>query len=518
MPEAPMRPNDFFEIVKRRKWSLILPMVIIFLAGAVVALALPSIYKSVSTILIEEQEIPDNFVSTMVSSYAEQRLQSINQRIMSSSRLLEIINRYNLYADLREKWTTEEIVEKMSEDIALEPISAEVMDRRTGRPSAVTIAFTLSYEGKNPTVVQQVSNMLASLFLSENIKVREQQTKETFEFLENELNKIKTELQELDTKIATFKEQNINALPELLPVNIQSLNALENNIERLNQQLRSLKEHEGYLRTQLAGIPPDEETKRDEQRLEDLKVQLAMLRTRYSEEYPDVKKTTADIEELEKKLAQAQKSDNPDNPAYVTLASQLASTRADINSVKRQIREFEKKADNYRNRVEATPRVEESYQAMVNERNNLQAKFNDMMSKVMESRVAQGLEKEQKGERFTLIDPARLPEKPFKPNRLAIMLIGVVLGIGAGIGLASLREFTDDTVWNADQLARIAAYPILAGIPEIPIQSDISRRRMMRLAGVGVFLLVIAAGLVVFHYLVMDLDVFWAKLMRKLAI
>lgn len=513
-----MTPRDYLEIIKRRKLSLILPALIVFLAAAAVAVALPSIYESVSTILIEEQEIPDDFVTATVSSYAEQRLQSINQRIMSSSRLLEIIKRYNLYADLREKWTTEEVIEKMREDIELEPTSAEVLDRRTGRATEVMIAFTLSYEGKNPTVVQQVANMLASLFLSENLKLREQQTKETSEFLENELEKIKTKLQELDTKITAFKEQNINALPELLQVNIQSLNNLENNIERFNEQLRSLKEREGYLHTQLVSIPPDEEARRDEQRLEELKVQLAMLRTRYSDEYPDVKKAIADIQELGKKLAQSKKSDKPDNPAYVTLASQLASTRVDIGSVKRQIREFEKKADDYRSRIEAMPRVEESYQVMVTERNNLQAKFDDLMRNVMESRMAHGLEKEQKGERFTMIDPARLPEKPYKPNRLAIMLIGVVLGIGAGIGLASLREFSDDTVWNADQLLRMASYPVLAGIPEIRTSADIARKRMMRMAGVGAFLLLIVAGVVVFHFLVMDLDVFWAKLMRRIAL
>jgi hypothetical protein len=243
-----------------------------------------------------------------------------------------------------------------------------------------------------------------------------------------------------------------------------------------------------------------------------------MLRTRYSDEYPDVKKAIADIQELGKKLAQSKKSDKPDNPAYVTLASQLASTRVDIGSVKRQIREFEKKADDYRSRIEAMPRVEESYQVMVTERNNLQAKFDDLMRNVMESRMAHGLEKEQKGERFTMIDPARLPEKPYKPNRLAIMLIGVVLGIGAGIGLASLREFSDDTVWNADQLLRMASYPVLAGIPEIRTSADIARKRMMRMAGVGAFLLLIVAGVVVFHFLVMDLDVFWAKLMRRIAL
>ncbi|MBU0482803.1 MAG: chain-length determining protein, partial [Proteobacteria bacterium] len=175
--------NDYVAIVKRRKWSFILPATIVFVAAAVVALALPSVYKSTSTILIEEQDIPAEFVMTSVTSYAEQRLQSIHQRIVSYTKLLEMINRFNLYPDLKERWTTEEIVEKMREDIILEPISTDVVDRRTGRPSVATIAFTLSYEGKSPQVVQRVANTLASLFLEENLQVREKQATETSEFL-----------------------------------------------------------------------------------------------------------------------------------------------------------------------------------------------------------------------------------------------------------------------------------------------------------------------------------------------
>jgi hypothetical protein len=136
----------------------------------------------------------------------------------------------------------------------------------------------------------------------------------------------------------------------------------------------------------------------------------------------------------------------------------------------------------------------------------------------MEARVAHGLEKEQKGERFTLIEPPRLPEKPFKPNRLAIMLIGVVLGMGAGVGLAALREFSDDAVRNGDSLTMATRFPVLAGIPEIMTAKDVSDRRKKRLVWSGCAVGAVVLGLVAFHFFVMDLDIFWAKLMRKLAI
>jgi len=257
MEPSAMTLNDYIEIVKRRKWSLILPAIIVFMASVIVALALPSIYKSTSTILIEAQDIPASFVMTTVTSYAEQRLESIHQRIVSFPRLLDLVNRFNLYPELKDKRTDEEIVGKMREDIILEPMSIETADSRGRRDSAVTIAFTLSYEGKDPSTVQRVASVLTSQFLEENIQVRKKQAADTSEFLEEEMDRVKALLSELDAKMAVFKKAHVNELPELLQVNMQSLNNIETNIARLNDQLRVLKEREGYLQTQLASIPRD---------------------------------------------------------------------------------------------------------------------------------------------------------------------------------------------------------------------------------------------------------------------
>jgi len=511
--------NDYVAIVKRRKWGFILPALIVFMTAAVVALALPSVYKSMSTILIEEQDIPAEYVKTSVTSYAEQRLQSIHQRIVSFSRLLDMINRFNLYPELKERWTSEDIVEKMREDIALEPISADVIDRRTGKPSEATIAFTLSYEGKSPQVVQRVANTLASLFLEENLQVREKQATETSEFLENEMKKVKEALAQLEAEMAEFKEVHMNELPELFQVNMQSLNNVESNMERLSEQLRSMKEREGYLQTQLASVPRGDENS-DKKRLDELKVQLVHLQARYSHQYPDVKKTSAEITELEKRLNNTNPTSEkagelPDNPAYITLAAQLSSTQADIFSIKRQIQEANKFAEMYRQRIANTPRVEEAYKAILIERDNTQAKYNDLMRKHMEARVAQGLEKEQKGERFTLIDPARLPENPDKPNRLAILLIGMVLGIGSGVGWASLREFTDLSIRDSESLVLATSFPVLGSIPEIKTAEDIRQKKRKNIILIVALVLCIVAGLILFHFLVIDLNVFWAKLVRK---
>ena len=526
MESMPLTPKDIVDILKRRKWSLILPALIILSAGIGLALGLPSIYQSTSTVLIEEQDVPANFVMTTDTSYVEQRLQAINTRIMSYSSLLEIIGRFNLYPEYQDRWSMERIVAKMREDTKLEPVSTKVIDHRTGRSTAATTAFTLSYEGKNPNSVLQVANVLVSLFLSENLREREKQAQETSDFLEAESEKIKGKLTDLDARIAVFKGDHINELPEVMQLNLRGLDGVERDIGLTTEKLSNLKEKEEYYQTQLAGIDPytkDTAEISSRRRLEELKVHLVHLTKRFSEEYPDVKKTRAEIAELENTLAEIAKTSKkkvepPDNPAYINLAAQLAGVRIEITFTLHKVEALNLSADEYHQRIAAAPKVEEAYNALIVDRNNTQAKYNDLIKKLMEAQVAHGLEKDQKGERFTLIDPARLPEKPYKPKRLAIMLIGLVLGIGTGIGFATLREFSDDAVRQADQLERATNFPVLAAIPPILTNKDIVRKRLKAIALAGGTLCVIVAGLAIFHFMVMDLYIFWAKLMRRLAI
>ena len=173
-------------------------------------------------------------------------------------------------------------------------------------------------------------------------------------------------------------------------------------------------------------------------------------------------------------------ADQANNPSYVTLASQLSGVQSDIESAKRQIAELEKRREDYVRRTEAGPRVEETYKALMAERTNTETKYQDMMKRVMEAKVSQGLEKEQMGEKFTLIDPARLPEKPVKPNVPAVLLIGLFLGIGAGVGNVSLKESGDQSVRSAGQLTGATGYPVLGAIPRIVNEEDRRRSRAVR--------------------------------------
>jgi polysaccharide chain length determinant protein (PEP-CTERM system associated) len=488
MEEYTISLNDLKAILLRRRWGLILPACALFWIAVGAAFVLPSIYRSQATILIEEQEIPANLVQTTVTSYAEQRLQNIYQRVISTQNLVEIINKFNLYPELRAKVTPDEVAATMKKDVVLDFVKADIVDPKTGRPSTATIAFTLAYQGKNPEQTQKVTSALTSFFLEENLKDRTKKASSASSFLQDEVNRVKEAMAESDAKIADFKEKHFNELPELLPVNMQTLQSIEANNDRLTEQMRTLREREGYLEAQLASLPKAERQGRQNTRLEDLQMQLANLKTRYSDQYPDVIAVKAEIAKLSAEGGGG-KGSSAENPAYVTLKAQLASTRADMESLKRQMADNEQKKTKYRAMIEATPRVEETYKAMINERENQLRKYNELMQKHMEAQVAQGLEKDQYGERFTVVEPAQLPDKPVKPNRMAIVLIGIVLGVGAGVGTAALMEFSDQTVRSAERLAEATSFPVLTVIPEILSEQEIRRGRrwnMVQVVGLAV--------------------------------
>jgi polysaccharide chain length determinant protein (PEP-CTERM system associated) len=520
MEEIVLTPADYLAILQRRLWSLVLPLLLVVVVAASVALMMPAIYKSTSTILIEKQEIPSEYVMSSMTSYAEQRIQSINQRVMTSSKLMDLIKRFDLYKELRSKKTIDEIIEKMRADIQFTPVNVEVADQRSGRSVTATIAFTISYEGKDPGKVQRVTDTITSLFLKEDLSVREQQADDTFSFLDDEKNKVRKDLDEYEKKIAFFKRDHIETLPEVFQVNMQTLNTLQQSIERVKENLRSLREREGYLETQLVNVSPDLEfDDDDEKRLEALKMQMINLKSKFSDEYPDVAKLKTEIKEVEKAVVAKKKEKGgvPDNPAYITLSSQLSSTRTDVASVKNQIRDLDAQVQEYKDRIEATPGVEEEYSAILADRNNLKAKYNDLQGKSMEARVAQGLQAEQKGERFTLIEPARRPEKPFKPNRLAIVLIGIVLGLGAGVGYASLREFSDSSFRDPESMSRATGLTVLTVVPEIVTLKDKARGLRKKIVLTVVLVVSVIVAIFLFDMFVMDLDVLWAKILRRIS-
>ncbi|RLC32013.1 MAG: lipopolysaccharide biosynthesis protein [Deltaproteobacteria bacterium] len=582
MAEQQTQIKDLKGIVRRGKKAFLITVLSIFVLGVIIAFVLPPIYRSQSTILIETQQIPQEYVQSSVTGYVEQRLQMITQRVMSRSRLMEIIDRFNLYPDMRDRYTTEEIIDEMRDDIDLETISADVIDTRTGRPTSATIAFSLSYEGKDPSTVQKVANTLASIYMEQNLKTREEQASETTAFLQQERDALKKQIDDIQNRISRFKEEHAGALPENTAINLQSVARLESQLDQVEAQIRSLQERKIYLTGQIATVEPlnpivTEDGKMVEhpkERLKALRLELITLQSTLSDKHPDIKRLKKEIAKLEARTGETDDAiakvrrlsdlkgqlaamkgrlgprhpdvirlskevdllskeveklhadktslevseESPDNPAYINLKTQIATTESDIRSYTRQAKQIKEKIDSYLAAIEKTPAVEKDYNDMISDLESAKLKYNEVMNKLMEARIAQGMEESQRGERFTIIDPAQFPEKPYKPNRIAIILIGFVLALGAGTGIVAVHESMDSSVKTADELADITGLPVFSTISLIETDEEKAAKRKKTWLWIAVSAGVLVLALVIIHLFVMPLDIAWIKIERRLMI
>lgn len=262
------------------------------------------------------------------------------------------------------------------------------------------------------------------------------------------------------------------------------------------------------------------------QELHDKEAQLAVLSKSFSDKYPDVirlkkevARLKAEVEALsEKQTVLKAEDEKPENPSYINLQTQIATTQMEIDTAQKELRLLKHKYDDYQKRVETSPQVEQHYRALQRDYTNAQAKYQETTSRLLAAREAKGLEESRMAEKFTLVDPPATPEKPDKPNRLAILLIGMVLAAGAGVGFGSMAEYMDQSVRQPGELAKIAGHPVLAAIPYWQTSQDRARRRRNRWA-FGVSMAgVLITSLVSVHYLYRPLDILWLQILRKLSI
>lgn len=331
MEEQEKNIQDYFAVVSRRKTAIIITALTVFLMGLIIAFVWPPTYRSTATILIKEQEIPTELVRSTVTSFAAQRIQTISQRVMTRPNLMEIIEKYNLYVKERQRKTSEEILGQMRKNIGLDMISANVMDPRTGRPGAATIAFTLSFEGVNPGSTQKVTGELTSLFLAENLKTRKDKAAETYTFLTDETTKLEHKIAESGKKLAEFKEKYANSLPEMSVMNLSMLNRTESDLDSVEAELRALKERKFYLQSQLDQINPltnmrsatGQSILDPSSRLKALESEFASLSAKYSDKHPDIVKIKREIEGL-----RIQTGQGPDAQEQAKLLTQKRSEHA----------------------------------------------------------------------------------------------------------------------------------------------------------------------------------------------
>ena len=563
------------EIIKRCKWWLILPFVSIVILSSLICLILPNIYKSTATILIQSQQIPSTLVPSTVTGYAEQRIQTITQEVMSRSKILNLVKKYDLLPGKREKLTTEGLVDRIRDRIILEPVNAEINKETQSRPVLLTIAFTLSYEDEDPKKAQLVTNEISSYYLGKNLESREKYALGTTKFLEEQLKEVKSEMDRLDTKLAEYRKKHLEKLPEFTNLNMQKVEKLNSDISNINMQIRLLEEQKATLRNKLASLDPysgtsdrvlSPEERLQQARLEraqllskysskhplvlsknreisllekqagggdnigqlklhlhELELKLADLKSRYSDRHPSVKAAMKELNEMKEEIASlgSKVQDNSEitakdatNPAYVALKSDFDKITVSVFSLKAERVRLESQMKDVYAKLHAMPEVAKKYNELNTDYQNTKAYYRELQQKLLTARVSQGMEEAQLGETFRVIEPAFLPEKPDKPNRLAIILIGIVLGMGCSVGVASLREYTDKSVRDTETLEKITGVPVLSIIPAIVTPEDErkKKKRKMILAGTavgGIFL-----ALLLFHFFVMDLYVFYAKLVR----
>ena len=577
MQTAPKDIKEFLEIARRRKGPVLGTALILLFMGTTVAFLLPAIYRSTATILIEEQEIPSDLVRSAITTYADQRIETIKQQVMSRATLWKIVEQYDLYKGMRKNSPTEDVLGRFVKDIQIDVINAKVVDKRTQNPTQATIAFTLSYDGESPEISQRVANELTTLFLAENLKSRERRAQETTAFLKEEATNLGKRIEELETKISAVKRKADGALPELTPLNMQLMNGVERELSDLDREIRSLEERKSYLEGELATIKPNtpiisatgerildsserlkalraeyadqaaylsnehpdiikmkqeiealqretgSQTTRDEvaKRLAGERGNLASLLDRYGKDHPDVARARRVIASLESELRRSagRKSSafavRPENPAYISIHAQLQSTTSSLDALKAQRLKLKKRADDYARRLEQTPQYEPQYVDLVRERDNSARKYEELRSKLMEAQVSEGLEIQRKGERFSLINPPELPEKPEKPNRMLIVFLSLILAGGGGIGCGALLENLDRSVRSAEYLARLTQTVPLAVIPYIPNKEDLRQliERRRRVRAAGIGAAVLC--LIATHFLWLPLDVIWFAALRR---
>ena len=566
--------QDYIIAIRKRKTAIISIFSVILFLTVLIAYLLPAIYKSSSTILIEQQEIPPELVMSTVTSYAAERIQTIQARVMTRTNLLEMVEKFGLYEDERKIETKEEIVERMHDDVSLNVISAEVVDPRTGRPSAATIAFSLSFQGESPSKVQRVANELTTLYLNENLTSRSQKATETSVFFKEETERLGKQIDELEGKLAVFKQEHADALPELQALNLNVLQRKETELTTIDTTLRALEEKSFYLTGQLAQLDPgNPAVPGTADRLKSLRTMYISVRSKYSDEHPDVLRLKSEIESLEKETGKSNSADviadelkllngelaqkrqkytadhpdivslqerinalnsellavknspvdeyyesQPDNPLYITIESQLAGLESEMKSLKIQRENVLKKITEIEESLYKAPQIEREYLLLKRDYANAVSRYQETKAKQMKADVAKQLESESKGEKFTLIEPAALPEKPISPNRPAIVFLGFILALGGGLGFAIVADTISGAVRGARSIQRSLGALPLAAIPyEMNLQDRVKTTRVKKRV-VLLFIAIIVSALLFIHFVVSPLDVLWFRILRKIDI
>jgi succinoglycan biosynthesis transport protein ExoP len=486
--------QHYLGMVRRRHMQFLIPLLAGWLVVWGASWVLPSRYRSGTLILVEQPTMPKDYVTPNVNDDLQDRLRSITQQILSRTRLLHIINQLNLYADSHGHASPDDQVERMRKDIDI-----ELVRDGEGRVSA----FNVYYLSHDPRTAQQVTSELTNLFISENLEVRQQQSEDTTNFLESQLETARKTLSDQEEKIREFKGQHVGQLPAQVGSNLQILAGLQSQLQAEEDSLNTAKQQRVYLETlvnqyrSLQGTPKTEGgapvgLPAIDAELEKLRAQLADLSAHYTDRHPDVRKVKEQIAKTEKMRSQivadlqAKASGTPTDAAstpdaadlrdpsspMAQLQGQLQANRVEIANREHGITELQAKVTDYQARLNQEPVREQELSDLTRGYDQSKANYDELLKKKNESAMATSMELLQQGERFRIIDPPSLPLKPDFPNRLKFCVIGLGVGLALGLVVAGSFEMMDDRIYDEKEFQKLLPVAVISEIPALVAAAD----------------------------------------------
>ncbi len=480
--------EEYLAILRRRMWWILVPTVLGPVIGYGISLRLPTRYTSQTLVLVEQQKVPDSFVKPVVTEILDERLATMQEQILSRSRLQPIIDRYGLFQD-NPKLSMEDKLESMRRLVKVTPVHGDFGGNGGSLPG-----FYVSYTAPDARLAQQVCGELTSMFMEENLKIREQRSEGTTQFISSQLDDAKRKLDEQDAKLAAFKGKYIGQQPGQEQSNMNMLISLNTQLEANTQAMNQLEQNKTYLEAMLAeqvqawqGMQSNPGAVTSpatiDQQLAADEAKLSELRSKYTETHPDVVRLKHDIEQLKSKL------DSPATaPSVVTTTTEkkglaepadVQKLRAQLNALLQAIRDKQREQARiqgqiraYQDRIQMSPVVEEQYKAITRDHEAALAFYNELLNKRNQSEMATDLEKRQQGEQFRVLDPPNLPEKPTFPKRDMFAEAGLAGGLILGLCVAFILEFLGKAIRNEKDVAFYLQLPVLTAIPVLHVGAD----------------------------------------------
>lgn len=483
--------DDILAMIRRRTWIITVPVLLLGLATAAILNRLPDKYRSSTLIMVVPQRVPESYVRATVTTRIEDRLQAISQQLLSRTRLERIILDNGLYARARQAKPMEDVVERMRADIQVQMVKGD--------------AFRVSYVADVPVIAQKVTERLASLFIEESLRDREVLAEATNEFLETQLEDARRRLINQEKQLEQYRERNSGGLPSQLQSNLQVAQNLQTQLQGLidstnrDRDRRLIVERTIMEIESAAAFPPvgaPGELSLDgspEARLGALRQSLAAMETRLRPRHPDVISAKQQIRDLEAEVAARAETvpglKAPAPPMDPAQRKRLESLKAEMMTIDLQIADKEQRRRrlagqiaNYDARIAAVPARESELASLTRDYETLQKVYADLLSKKEQSKVAANLERRQIGEHFSVLDPARLPEKPFSPKRPLLLLAGLAAGLALGLAIAGWLEFRDTSLRSETDITATLQLPMLAAVPVIRTARERRRRRVRLIA------------------------------------